>query len=80
MKAKSIIKKSMNKENIDFSDIPETTDDFWNDAKVIMPEKKISISIRLDSDILSFFKEQGRGYQSKINAVLRSYIDNHPNA
>ena len=70
----------MNKENIDFSDIPETTDDFWNDAKVIMPEKKISISIRLDSDILSFFKEQGRGYQSKINAVLRSYIDNHPNA
>ena len=80
MKAKPIIKKSMKPEKIDFSDIPETTEDFWNDAKVILPEKKVSISIRLDSDILSFFEKQGRGYQSKINAVLRSYLDHHQKA
>jgi uncharacterized protein (DUF4415 family) len=67
--------KNIKKHKIDFSDIPETDEAFWKNAKVVWPNKKTSISIRLDTDILSFFKKQGRGYQSKINAVLRSYVE-----
>ena len=62
--------------NIDYSDIPETDEEFWSDAEVLFPIKKIHVSIRLDDDIIAWFKQFGRGYQSKINAVLRSYIYN----
>ena len=62
--------------DIDYSDIPETDEEFWNDAQIIFPTKKTHLSIRLDDDIISWFKQFGRGYQTKINAVLRSYIAN----
>lgn len=45
----------------------------WSDA-VIMPMKKTAISIRVDEDVLKFFKQDGEGYQRRINAVLRSYM------
>lgn len=60
---------------IDTSDIPELDDDFWQTAKMIVPITKKSISIRLDSDILDWFKGQGKGYQSMINNVLRTYVN-----
>jgi uncharacterized protein (DUF4415 family) len=63
-------------DDIDYSDIPETDEEFWNDAQVLFPAKKTHLSIRLDDDIISWFKQFGRGYQTKINAVLRSYISN----
>jgi uncharacterized protein (DUF4415 family) len=44
------------------------------DAEVVVPETKRAISIRLDRDIIEFFKRTGPGYQTKINAVLRSYV------
>ena len=62
--------------DIDYSDIPETDEEFWSDAQVLFPSKKTHLSIRLDDDIISWFKQFGRGYQTKINAVLRSYISN----
>lgn len=74
MKKKSILKKSTGKE-IDFSDIPETDEGFWADAEVKMPTGKTAISIRIDDDVLAFFRKQGKGYQAKINAVLRSYVE-----
>jgi uncharacterized protein (DUF4415 family) len=40
----------------------------------VLPEPKAAISIRLDTDVLAFFKAGGAGYQSRINAVLRSYM------
>ena len=46
----------------------------WSKAKVVMPPPKALISVRLDADVLDFFKAQGRGYQTRINAVLRSYM------
>ena len=46
----------------------------WSGADVVVPEAKQAISIRLDRDIIEFFKRTGRGYQTKINAVLRSYV------
>ena len=75
MKQTSTSKKSPTTKNLDFSDIPETDEDFWTTAEVKMPTGKTAISIRLDDDILEFFKKQGKGYQSKINAVLRSYVE-----
>jgi len=61
-------------DDIDYSDIAMSDEDFWNDAEVFFPSKKIHLSIRLDDDIVSWFKRFGRGYQTKINSVLRSYI------
>lgn len=46
----------------------------WADAVLLMPVKKKAISIRLDEDVLDFFKRDGEGYQGRINAVLRSYM------
>ena len=62
-------------EGIDFSDIPKLGSDFWENAKLRMPQKKDSVTIRLDHDILIWFRGPGRGYQTKINAVLRSYMN-----
>jgi uncharacterized protein (DUF4415 family) len=50
-------------------------DDFWQGARVVAPVTKQAISIRLDSDVVAFFRESGPRYQSRINAVLRSYVD-----
>jgi uncharacterized protein (DUF4415 family) len=61
-------------DDINYSDIPKIDEEFWNDAVVIFPSKKIHLSIRLDDDIVQWFKRFGRGYQTKINSVLRSYI------
>src|SRR3954465_11621235 len=47
----------------------------WSDAVLVMPPKKKAISIRLDHDVLDHFRKQGAGYQRRINAVLRSYMD-----
>lgn len=60
---------------IDTSDIPELDDTFWAKAELRPPLTKSAISIRLDEDILAWFKAQGKGYQSRINAVLRAYYE-----
>jgi uncharacterized protein (DUF4415 family) len=46
----------------------------WSKAEVVTPPKKQAISIRLDQDLIDYFKAQGPGYQRRINAVLRSYV------
>ena len=88
MSAKSIKKSSRSKtnmtklrrkddKNINYEDSPSTTKAFWRDAEVFMPQHKIHISLRLDEDIVDYFKKQGSGYQSRINAVLKAYINAH---
>jgi uncharacterized protein (DUF4415 family) len=59
--------------DIDYSEIPEQGKDFFEEA-VFWPGNKQQITLRLDPDVLMFFKEQGRGYQTTINAVLRKYM------
>lgn len=57
---------------------PELADlpaDFWADASVVEPVAKQPISLRVDADVLDWFKSQGPRYQSRINAVLRSYMN-----
>ena len=57
--------------------VVEIDEDFWRKARVVMPgeHSKTPVTIRLDSDVLSWFKAQGKGYQTRINAVLRSFVE-----
>ena len=71
--------KAIQDENIDYSDIPETDEDFWAEAEIKMPEPKKGVYIRLDPDILDWLKKQGKGYQTRINAILRTYYEAHKN-
>lgn len=66
-------------ESIDYSDIPELDDTFWRNAKVVQPANKERLTVRFDADLVSWFKQQGRGYQTRMNAVLRSYYEAHRN-
>ncbi len=50
-------------------------DDFWQEARVVTPVSKQAISIRLDTDVIEWFRATGPKYQTRINAVLRSYVD-----
>ncbi len=50
---------------------------FWKDAYLVIPVKKAPIALRIDRDVLAWFKSQGPRYQTRINAVLRSYMDSH---
>ena len=69
--------KAIKDEEIDYSDIPELDESFWETAVVEYPEKKKPVTLRLDADVLEWFKSKGKGYQTRINAVLRSYVDAH---
>jgi uncharacterized protein (DUF4415 family) len=60
--------------DINLSDIPELDDDFFAEAK-LWPGRKKQITLRLDPDVVEFFKAGGRGYQSSINAALRRYME-----
>ena len=64
-------------EDMDYSDLPETDEEFWKNAQVTFPSRKKILSIRLDEDVVEWFKAQGKGYQTKINAVLRAYKEAH---
>ena len=61
-------------DRIDFSDIPKLGPDFWKKAVVRMPEKKDSVTLRVDHDVLEWFRRFGGGYQTRMNAVLRAYM------
>jgi uncharacterized protein (DUF4415 family) len=64
----------------DLSDMPELDEEFWKNAVLTMPEQnKELISIRLDADVLEYFRRPGAGYQTRINAVLRLWMKAHPN-
>jgi len=57
-------------------DDPDWSDDWnWSEAVLVVPPKKKAISIRVDEDVLDYFKNEGAGYQRRINAVLRSYME-----
>ena len=67
--------KRMKDEEIDLTDIPETAD--WSKAVVgrfYRPIKK-SLTIRIDADVLAWLRAQGKGYQTRINALLRAAMD-----
>lgn len=71
----------------DLADLPDRTRDdalegpalgpaFWERARVVMPQgSKTQLTVRLDADVVAWFKGQGRGYQTRMNAVLRSFYE-----
>ncbi len=61
--------------DIDFSDIPKLGKSFWSSARLTMPEPKDRLTIRVDRDVVRWLKNNGRGYQTRINAILRSYME-----
>lgn len=68
---------AMTDADIDYSDIPALDDSFFKQVPVHMPIKKDSVTLRIDHKVLEWFKHQGRGYQTKINAVLKAYVESH---
>jgi uncharacterized protein (DUF4415 family) len=56
-------------------DWAEFKDIDWSEAVLVIPPRKKAISIRVDEDVLDYFKKHGAGYQRRMNAVLRSYVD-----
>ena len=62
---------------IDYTDIPELDDTFWANAAIEYPEKKKPVTLRLDADVLDWFRSLGKGYQTRINSVLRSFYEAH---
>ncbi|NQU40504.1 MAG: BrnA antitoxin family protein [Lentisphaerae bacterium] len=86
MKAKNTIRESrtdwgrldaMSDSDIDVSDVAKLDKAFFERAQVRLPKRKSSISLRVDPDVLEWFKHQGRGYQTRINAVLKAYVHAH---
>jgi len=90
MKKKATLNKSLSDwarvdalpdEDIDFSDCPEIPPEMFAKAVVrrgLNPRpKKVQLTLRIDSDVVEWFKGQGRGYQSRINALLRAYMEAH---
>ncbi len=73
--------RNMTDDEIDFSDIPRTTPEFWANGivrKGLKPVvRKSQLTLRIDQDVIEFFKEEGRGYQTKINQLLRAYMEAH---
>jgi uncharacterized protein (DUF4415 family) len=57
-------------------DVRRTDETFWKDAKVVWPARKTVVTMRLDADLLAWFRQQ-RGYQTRINAILRAYMKAH---
>ena len=61
---------------IDYSEIPELDETFWKSAELVYPDtRKRQITLRLDPDLVDWFQSQGRGYQTRMNAVLRTYYE-----
>lgn len=67
--------RAMTEEEIERTSPPELANlpaDFWDDAVVVIPSKE-PISLRVDDDVLAWFRASGKGYQTRMNAVLRAY-------
>jgi uncharacterized protein (DUF4415 family) len=66
--------KAMPDEDIDLSDMPERTTGWRRVSELVPAENKQQITLRLDADLIAFFRATGRRYQSRINAALREYV------
>jgi uncharacterized protein (DUF4415 family) len=70
----------MKDEDIDYSDAPTITPEMFAKAIVrrgLKPRTKTQLTLRVDTDVLGWYKKQGRGYQTRINMLLRAYMQEH---
>jgi uncharacterized protein (DUF4415 family) len=68
----------MTDSDIDYSDIPPLGNEFFKRATVAWPPTKQQLTIRLDADVLAWLKSYGRGYQTRINRILRVVMESQP--
>lgn len=61
-------------DDIDFSDIAELDEAFWQQAKLVEPDLTEQVTLRVKRSVLAHFKASGKGYQTRINRVLESYV------
>lgn len=61
--------------DIDYSDIPKADESFWRRAELQMPRPKKGIYVRLDADVIDWLKSRGKGYQTRMNAMLRALME-----
>lgn len=84
MKRKATSRKSKDADSIDLSDIPEVPPaDFARGLvrKGLKPVgRKAQVTLRIDADVIEWFRTRGRGYQTRINSILRAYKDAHRGA
>lgn len=66
--------RGVKEKDIDFSDIPELDETFWREAELVEPDRTEQITMRVKRSVLDYFKAPGKGYQTRINRVLESYV------
>lgn len=70
---------AMTDDDIDYSDTPAFDEEFLRTVPMKFSPGKRPITVRVDTDVLEWMKSQGKGYQSRINAILRAYYEAHRN-
>jgi uncharacterized protein (DUF4415 family) len=70
---------AMKDEDINTSDVPELDASMFVNAKILLPQRKEAITLRVDNDLLEWYKSLGKGYQTRMNAVLRLYMKTKQN-
>ena len=66
--------RAIQDDDIDFSDVPELDETYWREARLIEPDRTEQISLRVRRSVLQWFKRPGKGYQTRINRVLETYV------
>jgi uncharacterized protein (DUF4415 family) len=69
------IARAASKTRADAPEAAPVSEDFWKRARIVIPRGKTSVHLRIDSDVFDWFKKQGEGHLTRMNAVLRSYVD-----
>ena len=64
-------------EEVDTTENPPLTKAFFKQATLRLPTRKETITMRVDADVLNWFKREGKGYQSRMNAVLKMFVEAH---
>ncbi len=67
--------RGASKTRFNVPEAPAVGEDFWKRARIVMPSGKTSVHLRIDRDVFEWFKRQGEGHLTRMNAVLRSYVD-----
>jgi uncharacterized protein (DUF4415 family) len=70
----------MTDKDIDYSDIPALDDSFFTRPTVQWPPAKQQVTVRIDTDVLRWLKAYGKGYQTRMNRILRAVMDSQPQA
>lgn len=65
---------ALSDDEIDYSDIPELDDSFWEKAKPVMPDFQERITLRVDREVMDYFRNGGPGYRARMGAALKAFV------